>query len=92
MHVQPGQVPLFRRGYRLQWEATQNGYVILYPEGMAKLNESASAILTLVDGNKSVAEMVTELQARFPQAEGLEEDVLEFLALAYAQKWVVFRD
>jgi len=92
MQVQPSQTPLFRRGYRLQWEAAQDCHVILYPEGMAKLNESASAILSLVDGSKSVAEIVSELEARFPQAEGLEADVLEFLGLAYEQKWVIFRD
>lgn len=92
MQIQANQTPLFRRGYRLQWEAAQNCYVILYPEGMAKLNESASAILTLVDGSKSINDIVAELEARFPQAEGLKADVLEFLAVAYEQKWVIFRD
>jgi len=29
--------PMFRRGYRLQWEEVQGCHVILYPEGMAKL-------------------------------------------------------
>lgn len=92
MQIQPGQTPLFRRGYRLQWEAAQDCHVILYPEGMAKLNESASAILTLVDGSKSVADIVAELEAQYPDADGLKEDVLEFLVQAYEQKWVIFRD
>lgn len=92
MQIQPAQIPLFRRGYRLQWEAAQDSHVILYPEGMAKLNESASAILTLVDGHKSVNDIVAELEARFPQADGLRADVLEFLGQAYQQKWVIFRD
>lgn len=92
MEIQLSQVPLFRRGYRLQWEAAQECHVILYPEGMAKLNESAAAILTLVDGQKRVSDIVAELEARFPDAEGLQADVQEFLALAREQKWVIFRD
>ena len=35
-------VPAFRPGYRLQWEAVQNAHVLLYPEGMVKLNDSAA--------------------------------------------------
>ena len=34
-------VPTWRQGYRFQFEPAQNGFVILYPEGMIKLNESA---------------------------------------------------
>ena len=92
MEIQIDQIPLFRRGYRLQWEAAQDCHVILYPEGMAKLNDSASAILSLVDGTTSVAGIIATLESRFPQAEGLSADVLEFLAQAREQKWVVFRD
>lgn len=92
MDIQPNQIPQFRRGYRLQWEAAQDCHVILYPEGMAKLNDSATAILSEVDGIKSAGEIIATLEARFPDAEGLAADVLEFLAQAYEQKWVIFRD
>ncbi|WP_302789693.1 pyrroloquinoline quinone biosynthesis peptide chaperone PqqD, partial [Escherichia coli] len=44
MTLNPEHTPVFRRGYRLQWEQVQNSHVILYPEGMAKLNDSAAAI------------------------------------------------
>ena len=36
--------PQWRPGYRFQYEPAQKGHVLLYPEGMIKLNESASAI------------------------------------------------
>lgn len=42
--MQKTSIVAFRRGYRLQWEAAQESHVILYPEGMAKLNETAAAI------------------------------------------------
>ena len=45
-------IPAFRRGYRMQWEAAQNSHVVLYPEGMAKLNETATAILELSPANR----------------------------------------
>lgn len=86
------QTPLFRRGYRLQWEEVQNSHIILYPEGMAKLNESAALILQLVDGKSTLNDIIGQLNARFPEAQGLADDVVEFFQRAYMQKWVIFRD
>jgi pyrroloquinoline quinone biosynthesis protein D len=33
--------PAIGRGLRLQWEPAQSAHVLLYPEGMIKLNGSA---------------------------------------------------
>lgn len=85
-------IPAFRRGYRLQWELAQNSHVILYPEGMAKLNESAAVILELVNGQHSVATIISTLNARFPDAEGIDDDVKEFLQAAVEQKWILYHD
>ena len=82
----------FRRGYRLQWEAAQDTHVVLYPEGMAKLNETAAAILELVDGKQDVAAIIATLDSRVPEAGGVGPDVIEFLQSAYEQKWIQFRD
>ncbi|MGP0846126.1 pyrroloquinoline quinone biosynthesis peptide chaperone PqqD [Serratia sp. CY83965] len=92
MTLNPEHTPVFRRGYRLQWEQVQNSHVILYPEGMAKLNDSAAAILQLVDGHTTLNGIIAQLNARFPGAEGLADDVLEFFQRAYEKKWVTFRD
>jgi pyrroloquinoline quinone biosynthesis protein D len=80
-------VPRIGRGFRLQWEPVQDAYVLLYPEGMVKLNGSAGEILSRCDGAKPVAALVGELEARFGQSE-LERDVIAFLDLARAQRWV----
>jgi pyrroloquinoline quinone biosynthesis protein D len=40
--------------HRFQWEKAQDCYVILFPEGMVKLNGSAGEFLKLVDGSNSV--------------------------------------
>ncbi|MGC0836681.1 pyrroloquinoline quinone biosynthesis peptide chaperone PqqD [Pantoea agglomerans] len=85
-------IAAFRRGYRMQWEAAQDTHVVLYPEGMAKLNETAAAILELVDGKQDIAAIIATLDSRFPEAGGVGADVLEFLQSAYEQKWIQFRD
>ncbi|KQN48395.1 pyrroloquinoline quinone biosynthesis protein PqqD [Serratia sp. Leaf50] len=83
---------MFRRGFRLQWEPTQDCHVILYPEGMAKLNESAAMILENVDGKRPLSEIIDGLNQRFPEAGGVDDDVKEFFAQSYEQKWIIFRE
>ncbi|HEY0180361.1 MAG TPA: pyrroloquinoline quinone biosynthesis peptide chaperone PqqD [Dokdonella sp.] len=80
-------VPRVGRGFRLQWETVQDAYVLLYPEGMVKLNGSAGEILSRCDGTKTVGDVVAELERRFGRT-GLERDVLAFLDLAREQRWV----
>ena len=83
-----GSIPRFRRGFRFQWEPVQNGYVLLYPEGMVKLNESAGAILREVDGQRSVQDIISALEQAFPEAGPLAGDVHEFLQNACEQHWI----
>ena len=45
--------PSIGRGLRLQWEPAQNAHVLLYPEGMVKLNASAGEILKRCDGQRT---------------------------------------
>jgi pyrroloquinoline quinone biosynthesis protein D len=73
--------------FRLQWEAVQNSWVLLYPEGMVKLNGSAGEILKRLDGKTSVQALVEALETDFGTP-GLANDVLDFLAIARRQGWV----
>ncbi|VVN70384.1 Coenzyme PQQ synthesis protein D [Pseudomonas fluorescens] len=82
------QSPALRRGFRLQWEPLQDCHVLLYPEGMIKLNASAGQILDLVDGQRSVAAIIERLSENFPGVPGIDEDVLAFLEVAHAQFWI----
>ncbi len=79
--------PRVARGFRLQWEEAQGCHVLLYPEGMVKLNRSAGEILTRCTGAASVAEIVADLEAAFG-ATGLQGDVGRFLDMARQQRWV----
>ncbi len=77
--------------YRLQFEKAQNCYVLLYPEGMVKLSDSASEVLTLVDGSTSDGDIVKALQQKFPDAADLiEADVKEFLVDALEKGWIKY--
>ncbi|MBC7470974.1 MAG: pyrroloquinoline quinone biosynthesis peptide chaperone PqqD [Ramlibacter sp.] len=80
-------VPRIAHGFRLQWEAAQDCHVLLYPEGMVKLNQSGGEILKRCDGQRSVAAIVTELEQTFT-ATGLERDVLGFVEVAGQQRWL----
>ena len=74
--------------YRLQFEPAQNGWVLLYPEGMVKLNATAAEILRRCDGATSVARLVDGLERDYPGAE-LRADVCNFLADAHGRGWIL---
>jgi pyrroloquinoline quinone biosynthesis protein D len=75
------------RLHRLQWEEAQQSWVLLYPEGMVKLNASAGEILKRVDGARSVAEVIGELERAFPGVD-LGRDVIAFLEVAHERGWI----
>lgn len=81
------QVYAVARLFRLQWEPVQNAHVLLYPEGMVKLNQSAGEILKRLDGKLSVAEVAADCESAF-QATGLLDDVIGFIDAALEQGWV----
>ena len=74
-------------GMRLQWEPAQEAHVLLYPEGMVKLNSSAGAILSRCDGVRTLADIVTDLERTY-SATGLMGDVTAFVALALDKHWL----
>ena len=75
--------------YKLQFEKVQDGYVLLFPEGMVNLNPSAAEILLQVDGKKSDQDIIKALHLKFPDApDDLAEDVLDFLRHAQSKEWI----
>lgn len=78
----------WRSGYRFQFEPAQQTHVLLYPEGMIKLNPSAAAIGELIDGQRSTAQIIALLEQKYPEAAELPEDVCEFMQVAEHQHWL----
>jgi pyrroloquinoline quinone biosynthesis protein D len=73
--------------FRLQWEAVQNAHVLLYPEGMVKLNQSAGEILKRCDGTRDLETLIAELEQAF-NTTGLGAEVRAFIADAHARRWL----
>ena len=80
-------IPELAPTFRFQWEEVQNCYVVLYPEGMVKLSQTAGHIMLRCDGTKKVSEIIDELQAEFPGAE-LSNDVINFVEQAKENGWI----
>lgn len=79
--------PAIGAGFRLQWEPAQQTHVLLYPEGMVQLNQSAAAILTRCDGARTVADIVADLERTYEMT-GLMPDVCTFIAVAVQRTWL----
>ncbi|HET7798630.1 MAG TPA: pyrroloquinoline quinone biosynthesis peptide chaperone PqqD [Nevskia sp.] len=62
--------------------------MLLYPEGVVQLSESAAMILKTVDGQKSATEIAAALMAQFPEAGDISGDVKSFLEVAHARGWI----
>lgn len=82
------KIPTWRPGYRFQYEPAQKGHVLLYPEGMIKLNESAALIGGLIDGQRDVAAIIGELNSQFPGVPELGDDIEQFMEVARAEHWI----
>ena len=74
--------------HRFQWEKAQDCYVILFPEGMVKLNGGAGEVLNLVDGVATVATIIKLLTVKFPDAPNLEGDIIGMIELGLEKAWI----
>jgi pyrroloquinoline quinone biosynthesis protein D len=75
-----------RNGVRLQFEQSQNSWVLLYPEGMVQLSETAAEIMRRLDSARSVAALIGDLDAAY--GADTRADVVEFLETARERRWI----
>ncbi len=75
--------------FLFRWEASQEAYVLLYPEGVVKLNQTAGEILKRCTGVLAVGALIEELRQVFPDAgSDIERSVRTFLEAANAKGWI----
>ncbi|MCX7215150.1 MAG: pyrroloquinoline quinone biosynthesis peptide chaperone PqqD [Burkholderiales bacterium] len=86
--IDPASKPKLARLFRMQYEEAQQNWVLLYPEGMVQLNQSASEILKRCNGERDVPAIVADLEQTF-NVQGLEKDVIGFLEIATERGWIV---
>jgi pyrroloquinoline quinone biosynthesis protein D len=72
--------PNLTKGVRLQIDSTTGKTVLLYPEGIVELNETAHEILSRCDG-RTLREIVCELAEEYEgEPEALDADVRDTLS------------
>jgi pyrroloquinoline quinone biosynthesis protein D len=82
-----GPRPNLRPHFRLQREVAEDGYVLLSPQGVIRLNPSAGEILSRCDGKRELDDIIGELEAMF-NASDLATDVYRFIEHARQRGWV----
>lgn len=85
---QSGDCPKLNSKYLFRWEKSQDAHILLYPEGVIKLNASAAEILKRCTGELTVAEIVTELNQVFIGAPDIEGSINKFLEASHAKGWI----
>ena len=72
--------------YLFRWEEPQQAYVLLYPEGIVKVNETGAEILKLCDGINTVSKVISELNDKYTT--DVSESINKFLEVAHAKGWI----
>ncbi len=84
--------PVINPLYLFRWEEQEKAFLLLYPEGIIKLNDSAGQILNLCGGEKTLEEILIELKQIFStediDSEDIDEDIYKFMEVAIAKGWV----
>ena len=90
--IDPNSRPARAPGVRLQLDKVTGQPVLLYPEGVLELNDTAHAILNLCSGAMTVDEIVTTLAAEYEvEPEVLRADALECLGGLFQQHLIVLQ-
>jgi pyrroloquinoline quinone biosynthesis protein D len=79
--------PKLRGPGRMKYDKARQSDMLLLPERVVQLNEAAGAILWLCDGQRTITQMIDELEAKYGQSD-LQGDVVEFLASAAERGWI----
>lgn len=81
---------VIRPPFMFRWEASQDAHVLLYPEGIVKLNPTGGTILTYCDGEYSVAALIEAVTDPYGSSErdGITRSILNFLEVSRDKGWI----
>ena len=71
-------VPHIRRGVKCTYDQIREAHVVLFPEGVLVLNETAASVVSLCDGVRSVGDIALSLGETYAGVE--PEDIAELVA------------
>ena len=84
--------PILAAGVRLQPDRVSGEPVLLYPEGLLFLNETAQEVVRRLDGTATVDAIVAALAEEYEtDADTLLRDVLDCLANLQRQRLIVLK-
>ncbi|KAF0674687.1 pyrroloquinoline quinone biosynthesis peptide chaperone PqqD [Profundibacterium mesophilum] len=63
--IAPQDIPVVPRGVRVHWDRVREGWVLLGPERAITLDPVAHAIMSEIDGHRSLGEIVELLAAKY---------------------------
>ena len=78
--------PKLARHVRLRFDPSRGQHVLLTPEAVTVLNGTGAAVLELCDGQRTVAEIVTELRGRYVHVD--DDEVRLFVDRLAARRWL----
>ena len=85
-----GARPRLAVGVRLAQDPVRDRTVLLAPEEVLVLNDTASAVLLLCDGNRSVSDITQALEASYDDV--IVDDVVEILGRLAARRFIDLDD
>lgn len=90
MEIRSTNRPYLSRQARLDWDSVREQHILLAPEGVIVLNQTGANILGLCDGERTVAEIVDELRAKYDHV--ADDEVRSFLSRLAAKRLVELGD
>ncbi|TWP48651.1 pyrroloquinoline quinone biosynthesis peptide chaperone PqqD [Lentzea tibetensis] len=79
-------VPRIRRGVKCTYDQIRGSHVVLFPEGVLVLNETAAMVVERCDGNTTVGDIALRLAEEF---DGVEpQDIAELVSRLVARRVV----
>jgi pyrroloquinoline quinone biosynthesis protein D len=78
---------------RLKWDAVRGKHLLLFPEGVLVLNQTAHDVLALCDGQRTVVEIINALAAQYAvEANAIDADVKDILQRLSQKTFVTLDD
>lgn len=87
MRAEESDVPRLPRGVKLKYDQVRSRHVLLAPERAFDIDETAAAVLELVDGHRTCGEIVDALAQRYSeQREVIAGDVRDMIGDLIARR------
>jgi len=71
MNVDASSIPVLPRGVRLRHDPARGGYVLLAPERVVKLDDTAYAVVAYVDGKRNLGDIAAQLAKEYAADQGV---------------------